>query len=104
MKPGFTRWLLILLLLNQRKKIRDKKLLSKIQLGVSQKTITQGHAEAAILDSFMRSLNEIDKAIMTMYLDGLSVADIAEVIGLKANAINVRINRLKNKFENTYVE
>jgi DNA-directed RNA polymerase specialized sigma24 family protein len=34
-----------------------------------------------------------------MYLDGLSAADTAEVVGISANAISAQISRIKSAFE-----
>jgi len=39
-----------------------------------------------------------------MYLDGLSGQEMTEVLGIKLNAIQVRISRLKKAFTNRYVE
>jgi RNA polymerase sigma-70 factor (ECF subfamily) len=53
---------------------------------------------------FSSSLGDIDASVLMMYLDGLSADAISEVLGISANAINVRINRMKQKFIETYVE
>lgn len=59
---------------------------------------------AEILSSFLTSLNKIDACLLIMYLDGLSTKSMSDIIGMEANAIDVRINRIKNKFSDTYVD
>ena len=39
-----------------------------------------------------------------MYMDGLTADEISGVLGISGNAINVRINRMKKKFSEVYVE
>ena len=57
-----------------------------------------------LLHEFLLSLNEINRSVLLMYLEGLSHAQIGEVLGSKANAVGVRLNRLKRDFEQRYVE
>jgi len=87
-----------------RKSIRHRELESQLN---SLQTIndidTTGYSEDEILSSFLDSLNEIEASILMMYLDGLSASDMEKVLGIKANAIGVRINRLKQKYIETYV-
>ena len=39
-----------------------------------------------------------------MYLDGLTADEMAGILGITGNSISVRINRLKQKFADTYVD
>ena len=57
-----------------------------------------------IVAKFSSSLGDIDASVFMMYLDGLSTEAMGEVLGISANAINVRISRMKQKFVATYVE
>jgi len=57
-----------------------------------------------LLYEFLQSLSEVNRSVLLMYLEGLSHAEIAEVLGSKTNAVAVRLNRLKRAFENRYVE
>ena len=63
-----------------------------------------GRCQAEILSEFLDSLDDVDTSIMMMYLDGLTGAEMSTVLGMKLNAIQVRINRLKQTFINRYVE
>ena len=66
--------------------------------------VPPGASPAEVLSDFLRSLGDIDASIMMMYLDGLTADDMSAVLGIGANAISVRITRLKQKFSDTYVE
>lgn len=58
--------------------------------------------EILILEEFLRSLGEIDRAVFLLYLEDLSYHDISEVTGLTENHVGVRINRLKKSFTERY--
>jgi RNA polymerase sigma-70 factor (ECF subfamily) len=57
-----------------------------------------------VLTGFLTRLGDIDASILMMYLDGLSADEMSGVLGISGNAIAVRINRLKQKFSDTYVD
>jgi len=57
-----------------------------------------------LLDEFLQSLNAVNRSVLLMFLEGLSHAEIADVLGSNVNAVAVRLNRLKREFENRYVE
>jgi RNA polymerase sigma-70 factor (ECF subfamily) len=47
------------------------------------------------------NLNNIDKAILLLYLEGNSYKEIAEIIGTSETNIGTKINRHKQKMKNT---
>jgi RNA polymerase sigma-70 factor (ECF subfamily) len=66
---------------------------------------TQGTAGMGdVLASFLAALGDIDASILMMYLDGLTAEEMSGVLGISVNAISVRINRLKQKFSDMYVD
>jgi RNA polymerase sigma-70 factor, ECF subfamily len=54
--------------------------------------------EILILEEFLRSLGEIDRAVFLLYLEDLSYRQMSEVTGLSENHVGVRISRLKKAF------
>ncbi len=58
----------------------------------------------ALLESFLSTLEPIDRAVLMLSLDNLSYTDIADVTGLSANAVGIRLNRIKHRFNQSYVE
>jgi RNA polymerase sigma-70 factor, ECF subfamily len=63
-----------------------------------------GPGMADVLESFLQMLGDIDAAILMMYLDGLTADEMSRVLGISSNAVNVRVNRLKQKFSDAYVD
>lgn len=48
------------------------------------------------------TLNPVDKAIVMMWLDGYSYDEIAEVVGLRRNAVATRLHRAKSRLRTYY--
>jgi RNA polymerase sigma-70 factor (ECF subfamily) len=63
-----------------------------------------GASTAQILSDFLSRLGDVDASILMMYMDGLTADEMSEVLGIAANAVNVRINRLKQKFSDAYID
>ena len=47
----------------------------------------------------IKQLSEVDRAIITLYLEELSYKEIAQIIGTNTNNIGVKIKRIKNRLE-----
>jgi RNA polymerase sigma-70 factor (ECF subfamily) len=45
----------------------------------------------------IRRLSEVDRAVILLYLDEKSYAEVGEIIGTNANNVGVRINRIKER-------
>ncbi len=54
----------------------------------------------ALLRTCVRNLNDVDKAVTTLFLEELSYREISEITGLKENTVAVRIKRIKKKLLN----
>jgi RNA polymerase sigma-70 factor, ECF subfamily len=63
-----------------------------------------GASAANILSDFLSRLGDVDASILMMYMDGLTADEMSGVLGITSNAINVRINRMRQKFTDVYVE
>ncbi len=55
--------------------------------------------EARLLDRFLNSLSEIDRAVLLMYLENLNHQEIAESMGVSEGAIRTRISRIRGQLE-----
>lgn len=72
---------------------------------VNENFETTEHIEAAsenkedyeILYHIIKSLEEIDRMLITLHLDGYKNNEIAEITGMTQNHINVKIHRIKGK-------
>lgn len=47
----------------------------------------------------IRSLQETDRAIITLHLEGYNNQEIAEITGITANNTGVKIHRIKNELK-----
>jgi RNA polymerase sigma-70 factor (ECF subfamily) len=54
-----------------------------------------------VLDRFLTSLSDGDRAVLLLHLDGLSYADAAEVLGISEGAYRTRLHRIRRRFEET---
>ena len=54
-----------------------------------------------LLYDAIRTLSEIDRGIVMLYLEEKSYQEIADIIGTNANNIGVRVNRIKVKLKNS---
>jgi len=76
----------------------NKKVKKHSELRVNTKATTpdkKDHSE--LLYYLVRQLNEVDRMIMTLHLEGYKNLEIADITGLKVNHINVKLHRLKNQ-------
>jgi RNA polymerase sigma-70 factor (ECF subfamily) len=55
----------------------------------------QDNPNLAILQVFIQELREIDKALILLYLDGLSQKEIAEIIGITPTNVGTKLSRIK---------
>ncbi|WP_353197829.1 sigma-70 family RNA polymerase sigma factor [Parapedobacter defluvii] len=49
------------------------------------------------LFSAIRLLDDMEKAVITFYLEELTYAEIAEAMGISENLVGVKLNRIKDK-------
>ena len=57
-----------------------------------------------VLDRFLTSLSDGDRAVLLLHLDGLSNAEAAEVLGISEGAYRTRLHRVRRRFEETHCE
>lgn len=60
--------------------------------------------EEAILEEFLASLDDLDRSLLILYLDGLSHEEAAQVTGLRAGTVGVRLHRIKERYSKRYLE
>jgi RNA polymerase sigma factor (sigma-70 family) len=55
-----------------------------------------------LLYSFINQFNELNKALMLLYLDNNSYKDIADVLGISETNVATKINRLKKQLKQLF--
>ncbi len=57
------------------------------------------HEQISLLNKFIAELNDLDKALMLLYLEDKSYAEIAEIMGLSVTNIGTKLGRIKEKLK-----
>lgn len=70
---------------------------------VPHSTGTSARAEDSILEEFLSQLGTVDRALLVLYMEGLSHQEIAEVTGTTTGAVGVRLHRIRRLFIDRYV-
>ena len=52
-----------------------------------------------LLQQFINELNTMDRALMLLYMDGKSYAEIADILGITETNTATKINRIKNSLK-----
>lgn len=63
----------------------------------NEENTSEKNDQSAVLYQLVRQLNEVDRMIMALHLEGYKNLEIADITGLKVNHINVKLHRLKNQ-------
>ncbi len=58
---------------------------------------SEGADNLELLYGAIRKLNQVERALVMLYLDDLSYKDMSEVLGLSENNVGVKLNRIKAK-------
>lgn len=58
----------------------------------------------ALLERFLASLDPVNRAVLLLDLEGLPREEIADVLGISAGTVAVRMTRLKQRFSEQFVE
>ncbi|MCU4676949.1 sigma-70 family RNA polymerase sigma factor [Catenovulum sp. 2E275] len=68
-----------------------------------EKAVTEHTTQADLLQAYLNALNDTDAALLILYLDDIAVNEIADILGISANATSARISRIKQFLESTFV-
>jgi RNA polymerase sigma factor (sigma-70 family) len=71
---------------------------SEFQLA-DQPAFSEDNAQTIMLNRAIDQLSPIEKALIILYLEEKNYAEISEIIGITANNVGVKLNRIKAKLE-----
>ena len=60
------------------------------------------HAQVEALQSFIAKLEPLNRALMLLYLEDHSYADMAAILGISESNVATKINRIKNTLKDMY--
>lgn len=58
--------------------------------------------QLSLLERFISELNDLDKAIMLLYLEDKSHAEIADIMGLSVTNVGTKLGRIKEKLKKKF--
>jgi RNA polymerase sigma-70 factor (ECF subfamily) len=85
---------------NFRKELKrpEKQPLSRMEFQIPDMSGTTNEIEnSSTLHIAIEKLNEIEKAVIMLYLDDKSYDEISEIIGISISNVGARLHRIKNK-------
>lgn len=66
-------------------------------------TGTSARSEDSILEEFLSQLGPVDRALLVLYMEGLTHQEMAEVTGTSSGAVGVRLHRIRRLFTARYI-
>lgn len=75
-----------------------RKSIELLDFDIPDMTLSSSQDEnRSLLNTAIRKLSEIEKAVILLYLEEKSYEEISGIIGISISNVGVRINRIKNK-------
>ncbi len=63
---------------------------------------TETDRQIRMLYGFIAQLNDLDKALMLLYLEDLRYKDIADILGITESNVATKVNRIKNRLKDFF--
>jgi RNA polymerase sigma factor (sigma-70 family) len=68
-----------------------------IDSAAADRVLGEAGDDVRLLQRLVSRLDEMSRALIVLYLEGYSHAEIAEVLGISASNVGTRVNRIKNR-------
>src|SRR4051812_888776 len=68
-----------------------------IDSAAADRVLGEAGDDVRLLQRLVSRLDEMSRALIVLYLEGYSHAEIAEVLGISATNVGTRVNRIKNR-------
>lgn len=91
-----------------RKRVRRKKhlvtapLLDYKKLEMPDETDNEKEQQLQLLEQFITELKKLDRALMILYLEEKSHAEIADILGISTSNVATKIGRIKKKLKKQF--
>lgn len=85
---------------SERRRGRDTVALEQIDVidyAAADRLMGEAGDDVRLLQRLVSQLDEMSRALIVLYLEGYSHAEIAEILGISVTNVGTRINRIKNR-------
>jgi RNA polymerase sigma-70 factor (ECF subfamily) len=89
-----------------RKQLTKKKYSTTLDLGfvhITQEETNNNEEELKMLKGFIDQLDEMNKALIILYLDSNSHKEIAEILNISTSNVGTKISRIKEKLKTYFL-
>lgn len=69
------------------------------ELGFVDKSLSEAGDELRLLYQAINNLDEMNRALILLYMDGYKYTEIADLTGISETNVSTRISRIKSKFQ-----
>lgn len=81
---------------------RQQQVLDAQPLPTTEADYSEKEQQFRLLEQFINELKELDKALMVLYLEDRSHAEIAEILGISQSNVATKIGRIKEKLKQRF--
>jgi RNA polymerase sigma factor (sigma-70 family) len=78
--------------------------LSTQPLPVQETDSTEQEQQLELLQKFIGELNELDKALMLLYLEEKSHAEISDILGISKSNVATKVGRIKEQLKQRFIQ
>lgn len=71
-------------------------------LPIQEEIHCEKQEQLSLLDQFISELNDLDKALMILYLEDKSHAEISDIMGLSLTNVGTKLGRIKEKLKKKF--
>lgn len=71
-------------------------------IDVADQLLEQAGDDIRLLHQLINQLNELDRALIILYLDGYSHDDIADIVGISTTNVATKVSRIKQKLQRSF--
>jgi RNA polymerase sigma-70 factor (ECF subfamily) len=77
---------------------------SIFEIAATSSEAAELESQLELLHNLIAQFNDLDKALVLLYLDGNSNGDIAEILGISVTNVGTRISRIKQKLQRNWAD
>ncbi len=89
---------------NQRRNVQNNVPIKDfvLEIAVADEMLEQAGDDIRLLYKLINQLDELNRILTILYLDGYSQNEIAEILGISSSNVSTKINRIKQKLQQEF--